>query len=262
MSELFQTFLYQPFFNLLVGTYWVLNLGGGQMVSMGVTVIVFTIIIRILLLPISLAAHRSEKERRQIAREVAEVNAKYKHDPVARKQAFKEVFRGNRRVVVAEMISLTIQVGISLILWMIFSNGLSGRDVGLLYPFMPQVFPIPADQMTFMGLSLNEPHWQLNLVQSLAIFILETLSAYVSPYPVSRQEVVRLQVTLPVISFVIFAFLPAGKKLFVITTIVFSIFLTLGLAIRKKAHEIAERLRLRDAEKAAGEEKVLVDVKA
>ena len=261
MFELFQTFLYQPFFNLLVGIFWLLNLGG-QTVSMGVTVILFTIIIRVLLLPISLAAHRSEKERREIATQVAKINAEFKHDPVRRKQEFKNVFHGNRRIVVAEMISLTIQVGISLILWMIFSNGLSGRDSGLLYPFMPQIFPIPADQMTFMGLSLNEPHWQLNLVQSLAIFILEILSAYVSPYNVSRQEVVRLQVTLPIISFVIFAFLPAGKKLFVITTIVFSILLTLGLAVRKKAYDIAERLRLKDAEKAKNEEKVLVDVKA
>ena len=80
----------------------------------------------------------------------------------------------------------------------------------------------------FLGkYSLNEPHWQLNIIQSGLIFILETLSVLTSPFPTSRAEVIRMQLTLPIISYLIFSQLPAGKKLFVIVTLIFSIVLTI-----------------------------------
>lgn len=262
MFELFQTFLYQPFFNLLVGLYWILNKIPSADIDMGWTVVIFAIIVRIILLPVSIAAHRSEKERREIASKIVEIEKHFKDNPVAIREETKKVLRGNRRILVAELISLGIQVSISLILWAIFSSGLSGKDSHLLYPWMPNIFPIPPEKMMFMGFSLDHPHWQLNLLQSVLILILEALATYLSPYPVKEGEVVRYQVFLPIVSFAIFAFLPAGKKLFVITTLAFSIVLTLGLAIRKKAYDIAERLRLRDEAAAQPQEdKVVVEIK-
>lgn len=262
MFQLFETFLYQPFLNLLIGMYWLLQQIPGVDIDMGVTVILFTVLIRVLLLPISVAAHRSEKERREISEKLKNIEREFKDQPERKRLETKNVFAKNRRVFFAEMTSLVIQVSISLILWMIFSKGLTGEDADLVYRFMPKIFPIPSEKLMFMGFSLWEPHWQLNLFQSLLIFILETLGSYLSPYPVSKQEVVRLQLTLPIISFIIFAFLPGGKKLFVITTLIFSIFLTLVFAIIKKAHEIQDRLDRKDAESSQPqEEKVVVEVK-
>lgn len=229
---------------------------------MGVAVIVFAVIIRILLLPVSLAAHRSEKERREIAEKITELSLKYKDNPVAFRQESKQVLKGNRRILLAELVSLGIQVSIALILWAIFANGLNGGDAHLMYKFMPKIFPIDPKQLSFMGLDLTEPHWQLNIIQSALIFVLEALSTYISPYPVRKGDVVRYQVFLPLVSFAIFAFLPAGKKLFVITTISCSIVLTLFLAIRKKFYDISERLRLQDeAKNQPKEEQVVVGVK-
>jgi len=262
MFELFQTFLYQPFFNLLLIIYWFLNLIPSFDATMGHAVIVLTIVIRIILLPISLAAHRSEKERRAISAEIEDVETKYKDNPVESKLAVKQIFRKNRRVVVAELISFSIQFGISMILWMVFSKGLVEQSNTLVYSFVPRVFPLPPEKLMFMGFTLFEPHWQLNVIQSILILILETLGAYISAYPVSRREVVRMQFTLPIVSFMIFAFLPAGKKLFVITTLVFSIILNLILAIWKKIYELQEKLELKDAQAAnPGEDTVVVEVK-
>jgi membrane protein insertase Oxa1/YidC/SpoIIIJ len=263
MAHLFEVLLYQPFLNLLVGLYWVLNITPFVQVDMGVAVIIFAIIIRIILLPVSLAAHRSEKERREIAAKIHELEIQYKDNPVALRTQSKNVLRGNRRILIAEIISLGIQISIALILWAVFGNGLSGADAHLMYSFMPKVFPIPPEQLSFMGMDLTKPHWELNVVQSSLIFILEALSTYISPYPVKSGDVVRYQVFLPIVSFIAFAFLPGGKKLFVITTLACSILLTLFLAIRKKFYEISHRLEQQDA--AAGqpqEEKVMVEVKA
>ena len=54
------------------------------------------------------------------------------------------------------------------------------------------------------------------------IFVVEVLVALRSPFPVSRKDKALLQIVLPIGSFVIFMFLPSGKKIFVITSLAFS----------------------------------------
>jgi hypothetical protein len=44
-----------------------------------------------------------------------------------------------------------------------------------------------------------------------------------SPYPTTRKDALRYQIILPLVSYAIFSVLPAGKKLFVITTLSFSL---------------------------------------
>lgn len=258
MLHLFQLIIYQPFLNLLVGIYWLLGLIPGNLADMGIAVILFTVIVRVLMLPLSLHATKSEHERREIAERVAEIEANYSHDPVRARAEVKKTFHSKRSVVISEMLSLGIQIIISLMLWRIFGQGLPGADLHLIYSWMPEVdFPF---NLLFLGrYDLSHPDWHLNVVQTGLIFFLETLSLYVSPYPVSKGEVVRLQLVLPLVSFVIFSQLPAGKKLFVITTLTFSILLVFGRALVKKAHEIQDRIEKKSAK--AEQESVVVDVK-
>jgi hypothetical protein len=111
-------------------------------------------------------------------------------------------------------------------LYRIFTKGLEGADIHLLYDFMPDV-PRPYN-LTFLGsIDLSHPSLLLNLIQSIVIFAVELLGTLTSPFPTSRKDMIRLQVILPVASFLIFLSLPAGKKLFVITTLVFSFFFIL-----------------------------------
>lgn len=259
MFHLFQVLIYQPFLNLLVGIYWLLDLiPTNQWADMGVAVIIFTIIIRILLLPISLAAHRTEKDRRQIQAEIAIAEEKFQNDPVRLREESKRILRRNRPVVAAELVSLTIQVIVALMLWRIFATGLTGEDLHLIYPWMPRI-DLPFN-LVFLGKwDLTHSHWQLNIIQSILIFILEALSLYVSPYPVSRGEVVRFQLALPLVSFIVFAFLPAGKKLFVITTLLFSIALVAGRALMQKAKEIEARIRKREEAAERKEDALVVE---
>lgn len=235
MLSAITTFIYQPFLNLIVFFYWLLGFTGIG-ADMGVAVILLTIAIRILLLPITLASHRSEKERRDIEEKVQVIREKYHGQPVERDAAIKKLLRGNPRIILAEMFMFAIQVIIALILWRIFATGLSGEDLHLLYNWMPEV-PQPFN-LTFLGrYDLTHPDWHLNVVQALLIFVLETVAVVTSPYSVSRTEVVRVQLVLPVVSFMIFAFLPAGKKLFVITTLSFSLVITLLRAILHWYHK-------------------------
>lgn len=267
LLDIFQHFIYQPFFNILVGLYWVLGLATQGNPDMGVAVILLTLVIRILLLPISLSGQKTEAERREITHKVAELEQLYASDPIRLNQEKKQIFKKSQSVFVSEFISLIIQVAIALMLWRIFDTGLTGEDLHLIYSFMPAV-ELPFN-LTFLGrFDLSHTNFTLNILQSLAIFTFETVAVLTSPYPPSKGEVVRLQLTLPLVSFLIFMNLPAGKKLFVITALCFSIVQHLLQFIYRKFMDHKEKMEQAELEAEAAaaegrlpEEKVVVAIK-
>lgn len=247
LTTLFINFIYQPFLNVLVFFYWLDNLVTQGHPDMGIAVILLTIVIRILLLPMSLAEDRSEEERRQMIHKLQEIEIKYKTDPIMLRQESKKLFRRNRKVVAAEIFSFFVQVIVALMLWKIFATGLEGQDIHLIYNFMPHVdFPF---NLVFLGkFDLTRTNLTLNILQSVMIFLVETTAILTSPYPPMKGEVVRLQLVLPVVSFLVFLALPAGKKVFVITTLIISLILIIYKYIRRRIVdykiEIEERAKV------------------
>lgn len=225
MIQIFTTFVYQPFFNILVGIYWLL----AQILpnpDMGIAVIIFALIVRLILLPMHLWGHRTASEKRKLAQKVKKLRQEFSHDPVHLRQEEKKILKSNPATVASEFISMFIQLIIILMLYRIFRHGLKGADFHLLYDFMPSI-PRPLN-LTFLNrYDLTKPSLFLNLLQSLAILVLESLHLLFAVHPITRKEVLMLTVFLPVVSFIIFSTLPAGKKLFIITTLLFSITLIL-----------------------------------
>lgn len=252
MGALFTTFIYQPFFNILVLFYIALERISGN-ADMGTAVIMLTILIRILLLPLSFASHRSEKERREIGEQSRALDAEFSADPIKLEKAKRRLMRSNKRIIISEVFMLFIQASIALMLWKIFATGLGGADIHLIYSFMPEV-QLPFN-LTFMDrFDLTHTSFILNLIQSFSIFAVETLAILISPFPHTRAEVVRLQLVLPLVSFLVFMGLPAGKKLFVITTLWFSFGLLLIRFVQQRFQDFSARMEARQAASAAGEE--------
>lgn len=262
ITEAFITFVYQPFFNILVGFYWILDKVTGGEPDMGVAVIFLTLLIRLLLLPLSLAEHRSQKEKDEIAEAVRELEEEHKDDPIQLKLQKKTFLRQNKRVIIAEFVNLTIQVTVALMLYKIFKTGLAGEDIHYIYPFMPEV-KLPFNLVFWETFDLSKPNFALNLLQSFLIFVLETINIYFFSTKVTRQEVVRMQLTLPIMSFIVFMWMPAGKKIFVITSLIVSILISIFRGIRRKF--LIYKLRKEHEEQARLEgkevETVVVDVK-
>jgi membrane protein insertase Oxa1/YidC/SpoIIIJ len=224
MGSLFVTYIYQPFFNILVFIYWFLSQSG--IPDMGLAVIIFALVVQIILLPLTLSADRSEKEKAAIASKIKEIEKKYKADPVRLRAETKAIMRSNPGAVIGETINIIIQVIIILMLYRIFKTGLEGADLPLLYSFMPEIkTPI---NLIFLGkFDLSQTNNTLNLVQSFLIFTIEALHMLFSPDATSRRDFLSLAIFLPITAFIIFMFLPAGKKLFIITSLLFSIFVLL-----------------------------------
>ncbi len=240
LPDVFITFIYQPFLNILVGFYWLLGKFSEGDPDMGIAVILLTLLIRIILLPMSFAGHKSEKDRRKIATKIKEIEVNLATEPIKLEKAKKQILRKSRGVVIGELVTLFIQVMIALMLYKIFTTGLEGEDLHMIYSFMPEIQQ--PFNLIFLGkIDLSKTSLLLNLLQSTLIFILETISMYSSPYPVSRNEVVRMQLVLPVVSFLIFMAMPAGKKLFVITTLIVSIIITSIRAINRMFSSYKEK---------------------
>lgn len=226
IGNLITTLVYQPFFNLLVYIYLVLDKATGGRADMGLAVILFTIIFRLLILPLSLKSDRSEKEKREIYQKLSSVKSYFRDNPARLKEETRKLISQNKRILGAEFLDLFIQVLIALMLYRIFTTGLEGADLHLLYSFMPEVKE--PFNLVFLGrFDLSQPNLFLNIVNTVVIFLAEFLSLRFSAFPLSREDKMMLAV-LPFAALTFFAFMPAGKKLFVITTLLFSIFLILA----------------------------------
>jgi len=226
MISIFITYIYQPFFNILVGIYWLLGQITDGRPDMGVAVIIFSVLVRFLMLPLTLSADRSEKEKRHISEQINKLNKELKDQPDQLKKEKRKILKANPGALVSEGITLLVQIIIVLMLYRIFKTGLAGRDLHLLYPFMPSV-KTPINLMFLNQYDLSLPSFVLNLIQSILILGFESLHMLFSSVKFSRKEFTSLAVFLPIISFIVFSMLPAGKKLFIITSLVFSILLLL-----------------------------------
>jgi membrane protein insertase Oxa1/YidC/SpoIIIJ len=217
---MFEHYIYQPFFNILVGLYELLGAISPDLADMGIAVIIFSLIIQIILFPLRLAGERSEEEKNKITGKVEEARKSYAHEPIKLRAEIKTIMRANLRSVLATTANLAIGLGIIIMLYRIFTTGLEGADFYLLYDFVP----VP-DRINLMFLGkydLSHTNATLNVIQSFMIFLVEVLAALRSPVPLSRKDKALLQIVLPIGSFIIFMFLPSGKKIFMITTLAFS----------------------------------------
>jgi YidC/Oxa1 family membrane protein insertase len=239
--NLFTLLIYQPFFNLLVGIYWLLDQFTGGRADMGITVIIFTLIFRILWLPISFASGRSAKERHEISQKIKELKQTFSHDPIKLQAEIKQLMHSNKRIMIISGINLFFQILVMLMLYRIFTTGFTGNDFHLIYRWMPP--QSPAFNLTFLGkYDLTHPNWTLNWITTGVIFAAELLSGLLSPFPAGRSELLSLFI-LPLGAFTFFAYMPAGKKLFVITTLLFSIILMLLKLAKVVYYESRNRLR-------------------
>lgn len=237
---MFETYVYAPFFNILVGLYQILGRLSPELADMGIAVIIFSVIIQVLLFPLRLAGERSEEEKKKIVDKVNEAKQLYAHEPIRLRAEIKNIMRSNTRSVIATTANLAIGLAIILMLYRIFTTGLEGADFHLLYDFMPVPDHI---NLLFLGkYDLSHTNATLNLIQSIMIFVVEVLVALRSPVALSRKDKALLQLVLPIGSFVIFMFLPSGKKIFMITSLAFSAIYHAVKLLQEWGTKLADRL--------------------
>jgi len=223
--DIFTTYIYQPFFNILVGLYWLV----GRLFSepdMGIAVILFAVAVRLILLPIDMLGERSDEEKFQISEKIKKLRHDLESDPILQRSEIKKVMRQSPGAIISELFSVLIQLIIILILYRIFTTGLEGEDLHLIYPFMPQIRE-PINLMFLGKFDLSKTNSALNIIQSLMIALSEIIHLNFQAIKPSRRDFISLVILFPIVCYGVFIFLPAGKKVFIITSLAFGVVVSL-----------------------------------
>lgn len=132
MAELFHTVVYLPIYNLLIFLEGVIP--GGDL---GLAVIAATLIVKVLMMPLSLAAAKTQKAMRVLEPDLRVLKEKYKNDKEKQAREMFALYKKHGVKPFASILMLFIQIPIVFGLYFVCQGAaLSAVDPSLLYSFV------------------------------------------------------------------------------------------------------------------------------
>ncbi|OGF26169.1 hypothetical protein A2331_01805 [Candidatus Falkowbacteria bacterium RIFOXYB2_FULL_34_18] len=146
---MFQTFFYQPILNLLIFIY---NIVPGH--DLGIAIIILTIIIKLILWPLSRKALKSQKALQEIQPKIEEIKKKYKDKKEEMGKAMMQLYKDNKVNPFSSCLPLLIQFPFLIAVFRVFRDGF-GSHLDLLYPFITHPEAIDYNFLGIIDLSLT-----------------------------------------------------------------------------------------------------------
>ena len=203
--------LYRPVYNLVIFTYQ--SLPGSDM---GLTIIYLAILVRILLLPASLAGSSSAKRVEALKPQLDRLARM--PEAGRRKDLTRKLLQRNRVNIYATALVLGAQVAFLAILLQVFQSGFTNA-AEVAYFDLDQAI----ETTTFIGsIDLANRSWVLAGLAAGALYALLNLTTS-EPAPGAKLSDVWYVIVLPIVVFLILLALPASKPLFLLTSVLFSI---------------------------------------
>ncbi len=220
MGNFFHIILYKPLLNALIFFYNTAAFG-----DLGISIILLTILIRLVLFPIFQKSVRNQTLLQKIQPKIKKIQEDHKHDKEKQAKELLSLYKEHKVNPFSGFLFLLIQLPILIILYDLFLKGLNVASFGDLYSFVaaPKNF-----QTLFLGL-INLKNRSILLVVSAAIaqFFQGRLALpkIDKTKELSPAERITRQMVLtgPLITVFIFFNLPAAVSLYWLTSSVFSI---------------------------------------
>jgi YidC/Oxa1 family membrane protein insertase len=160
IKSLFSTLIFQPLYNLLIVLYVIIP-------DLGVAIIILTIIIRILLIPLSRKSIESQKKMQEIQPELKKIQEKYKHDKQLQGKKVMEFYKEKKINPAGGCLPMIIQLIFLITLYRVFMLGLNTPEVSdLVYSFIKN--PGQLNPIAFGFLDLAKPSIFLAVITALA----------------------------------------------------------------------------------------------
>lgn len=232
MSYLFNTYLYIPLYNAFIGF-----IGAFPWIDAGIVVVLFTILVKLILFPLSQKSVRSQIEMKKIQPEIDAIKIKYKDNK--QEQALKTMALYKEKGVspFSGIFLALIQLPILIALYMVFyKNSLGQVNTSLLYSFIQA----PEHVNTFfLGLfDITQKNTILAVVVAVGQYlqIKYTMPATPAVKPgedgkkddsfqgqLAKSMSMQMKYVLPVFMFFIAKSFPALVSLYLITSSIFAI---------------------------------------
>lgn len=130
MSQLFNTILYQPIFNLFVALYNLIP-------DVGIVIIVITLIIKIALYPLTKKSIAAQASLAELQPKLEELKKQYKDDQQKLAQETMSLYKTHKVNPLGSCLPILIQLPIFIAIYWVLRAGLANGSFDQLYPFVP-----------------------------------------------------------------------------------------------------------------------------
>jgi YidC/Oxa1 family membrane protein insertase len=230
---MYKTLIYEPLYNALI--FITAHTPG---INLGIAIVIFTILVRVVLFPISKSATETQMKMKLIAPQLEEINKQHKDNAAMRGAATMQLYRDNKIKLFSPFFFMLIQIPILWALISIFNNGhLPGINSEVLYGAVNKVSSVIIDT-NFLGIDLVKKSVLLGIIAGLLQFlqIQLTMPSFKKPdapkkageMPSFKDDLAKsmhfnMKFTLPVIVFVAALQFTGAVSLYWIVSTIFTI---------------------------------------
>jgi YidC/Oxa1 family membrane protein insertase len=184
--------------------FWLLSLAYGFVGNWGVSIILVTILIKLVFYKLTESSGRSMAKMRNLQPRIKALQERYKDDKQAQSQAMMELYKTEKVNPAAGCLPILIQMPFFLAFYWVLLESVEMRQA----PFA----------LWITDLSVRDPFFILPLIMGAAMFFQQKLNPQVGD-PIQ----VKVMQIMPIIFTAFFAFFPAGLVLYWVTNTVLSI---------------------------------------
>jgi YidC/Oxa1 family membrane protein insertase len=218
----FDVTLYYPLFNSLVLIY---NYLPGH--DFGVAIIVLTIIIKVILYPVSVKALTSQRSLQKLQPLLQDIQKKHKDDKEKQAQATLELYRTEKINPFSGLFLALVQFPILIALYRVFWDGLKPESLNNLYSFVANPGQINASFLHLVDLSAPNLPFAI-LAGILQFFQTKMLMPNITKNKTGKPDIAAMMQKqmvyfFPLITVVILMKLPSALGLYWIVSGIFSI---------------------------------------
>lgn len=172
LSFIYNMFFYQPLFNGLILLYLALPYQ-----DLGLAIIVFVVLVRLILLPVSVHGVRTQKRLAELQPFIKELQEKHKENKEALSRDLMELYKTHKVNPFSGCLPLVLQGFFLFALYQIFFNGFGQESFSVLYSFIRN--PGFINPVSFVFLDVSQPS------RALAVFAgaSQYIQALVMPQP-------------------------------------------------------------------------------
>jgi len=211
--NIFNTLIFDPLFNALIGLY---NLLG----DMGLAIIAITLVIRILLLPLANKALRSQRRLQALQPELKKLQDKHKDDREVMAKELMAFYRREGVSPASSFLPLLIQIPILIALFFVFKDAVAGTHLDRLYDFVARPENLDTRLLGLIDLSQKDIIFLPAIAAGLQFMQSRMLLPSGPDVPALQKQLIFL---FPVLTFVFATTLPAALPLYWATTTLFTI---------------------------------------
>ncbi len=184
--------------------YWVLAHIEHVLGNWGASIILLTVLIKVIFFPLSAASFKSMAKMRKLQPRMAALKERHGADKTALQQAMMELYKQEKMNPLGGCLPMIVQIPVFIALYWVLLNSVALRDA----PFI----------LWIHNLAAPDPYFVLPILMGISMLVQQLLNPAMMD-PTQR----KVMMIMPVIFTVFFLFFPAGLVLYWVTNNVLSI---------------------------------------